>query len=354
MMDHPGDDAVIALAASYLALAIRRARRWFLDTQSEHYGRFDLRWAMNVGIPSAGYDDDSVRRCFMAAAMAAWHLSLGNAPIHEDRARSVAKAALRPEFDPGVPIGVIPEVAAEVVGYARSPLRQPGLHILVDVGASTLDICGFILHEAGGEDRYELPTALVERLGVLALHQRRLDALAAELPSDTLMGVNPADPFASIPTSATAYARNGSMRLSDLAAADKEHIGACRRALMATVLALKQRRDPNSSRWRYGLPVFLCGGGSRLDTFVDVVNQADGSMRTNCIGAGIEIRRLPRLSDLATADLPEEFSDRLAVAYGLSFDELDIGQINPPSSFPDIEPREARDREGAFVSKDQV
>ena len=70
-------------------------------------------------------------------------------------------------------VDVVPEIAAEVVGYARSKHRREGLHVMVDVGASTIDICGFVLHAADGEDgdQYHLLTALVKRLGLHELHR---------------------------------------------------------------------------------------------------------------------------------------------------------------------------------------
>lgn len=94
------------------------------------------------------------------------------------RDRVAALLQRQGEVTPHPAIEVVPEVAAQAVGYARSTLRDPGLHLLVDVGATTLDICGFILHQAEGRDRYELLTTTVERLGALELHRERLGALS--------------------------------------------------------------------------------------------------------------------------------------------------------------------------------
>jgi hypothetical protein len=45
---------------------------------------------------------------------------------------------------------------------------------------------------------------------------------------------------------------------------------------------------------------------------------------------------------------------RLAVAYGLSFDSFDIGEIQPPSEIGDLQPKARRPESQAFVSKDDV
>ncbi|MGH7389677.1 MAG: hypothetical protein ACREM3_09510 [Candidatus Rokuibacteriota bacterium] len=45
---------------------------------------------------------------------------------------------------------------------------------------------------------------------------------------------------------------------------------------------------------------------------------------------------------------------RLSVAYGLSFDALNIGRVSPPHESPDLPPPRKRQTEDRFVSKDQV
>lgn len=354
MMKHPNDADVAAFAAGYLAHVIRLSRQWFLETQSEGYGGYELRWSFNLGIPSAGYDDASIREAFRRVAKVAWQLSIEETDIQWSRARAITEREIAAGFDAGIEIDVIPEVAAEVVGYARSPLRVPGLHILVDVGASTLDICSFILHDREGQDRYALPTALVEQLGVIHLHQRRLAVLDGGPCAPIVQAMDVSDPLAIIPATAVEYAEPGRGLRERLAAVDQHHADECRRALMRTIVDLKTRREPNSKRWSEGLPIFLCGGGSRMNCFQQVINDADERMVALSIGAGILVRKLPRPEDLKDEDVSEDVFDRLAVAYGLSFDALDIGTIVPPSEIEDVPDRAPNDWESRFVSKEQV
>ena len=202
LMDHPRDVTARAQAAAYLGLTLRTARRRFLATQRKYYGSFRIRWALNLGIPSAGYDDEECRGAFRAVAQTAWALSLRPDLPMEGGAVAALGAAGR---DSAVQIDVVPEIAAEVVGYARSRHRREGLHVMVDVGASTVDICGFVLHARDGDDRYELLTALVERLGVRELHLRRMGAIkAAGVRLRPSVPVS-LDSFAAIPDSASGY-----------------------------------------------------------------------------------------------------------------------------------------------------
>ena len=62
---------------------------------------------------------------------------------------------------------IIPEIAAGAVGYALSDLRREGLHVMVDIGASTVDVCSFLLHEKEGNDRYSLLISRCSETGVL-------------------------------------------------------------------------------------------------------------------------------------------------------------------------------------------
>ena len=129
------DKGSTAGAVAFVALALREARRVFLQTQADTYGRIRLRWAMNLGIPSAGYDDEGIRSRFLEVARAAWLSSLR--PEVNSTTIEAAIAASKTYASGEAPIAVVPEVAAEMVGYARSRYRRPGLHAVIDIGAST-------------------------------------------------------------------------------------------------------------------------------------------------------------------------------------------------------------------------
>ena len=130
------DEDSMAWAVAFMALALREARGVFLETQKDSYGGIPLRWAMNLGIPSAGYDDEVIRSRFLEAAKAAWRASLLCEVSGNTVANATAEAKASASDD--MAIAVVPEVAAEMVGYARSRYRRAGLHLVIDIGASTL------------------------------------------------------------------------------------------------------------------------------------------------------------------------------------------------------------------------
>ena len=353
LMDEPGRCEARARAAAYLGLTLRTARQWLLDTQKGVYGGFHLRWALNIGIPSAGYDDTKVRDAFGFVARAAWMLSLRPGLPTLD----IAIEALRGagcESDTETPIEVIPEIAAAVVGYARSRYRREGLHVMVDVGASTIDICGFVLHSHDGDDQYELLTASVQRLGVQELHLRRMAEIKAA--GAWVRSCIPAllDPFTAIPDAGSKYVDAPSELLCEkLNEIDKAYVNECTNALMRVLGYLRKSRDPRSPHWESGLPVFMAGGGSNFRCVSEAVEQAHKLFTTATTAKGIDPERLPFLGTLTNADISDEMVGRLGVAYGLSFDRPDIGEIHPPHEIEDISPMPRRPRIEA-LSKDQV
>lgn len=344
------EDDAIGRAAAYLALTLREARARFLTAERETYGRFEVRWALNLGIPSAGYDDELIRGRFLRVARVAWWLSGGSEPPTWDSVTEALRQEPLATFNSGIAIEVVPEVAAQAVGYARSTLRDPGLHLLVDVGASTFDVCGFVLHEREGQDRYELFTATVDRLGVLELHRARLAVLGCLTGSDGDECVA-YDPLMPVKETLDDYHPGCSCTPPDV---DAEF---CRRAtgvVMRHLIDLKRRRDPLSRRWTTGLPVFLCGGGSGMDLFHRLVNDADARFRATTTARGLLLRTLPKPEHLLNDDVGEALFHRLSVAYGLSFDALNIGRVSPPHETEDVPPPPRRRIEDAFISKDQV
>ena len=181
LMNNPGSRETRARAAAYLGLALQAARQWFFDSEHDVYERFHLRWGAEPG-DSVGRVRRRARTrgvlCSGACRLAALAPPGSSNPQRGNRRAFTDAERGRDSLEQ---VAVVPEIAAAVVGYARSKHRREGLHVMVDVGASTIDICGFVLHPAGGEDgdQYHLLTALVKRLGLHELHLRRTRAVEA-------------------------------------------------------------------------------------------------------------------------------------------------------------------------------
>ena len=342
-----------ACAAGYVALVLREARRWFLNTQSESYGDDDIGWELNLGMPSAGYDDSEIRREFEAIAEAAWLLSLEPRPLTLQDADNSLGPARSHRGRANIEAGVVPEVAAQVVGYAKSHHREEGLHVLVDLGASTLDICSFRLRSDAEGDAYPLLTANVKRLGLLELHHRRQIATQGRPPFDSV----PEDIIIGLPDWRPEQFDDPDLR-ARLYECDRQFRTACVRVLSGAIRDLRRRRDRYSSRWEEGLPIFMCGGGAQSRVFSEFLRQANREATRYWNMKGLINRQMP-LPGLLGGDgimLTENtVLSRLSVAYGLSYDRINIGRIEPPGEVPDVPPPPPSGQpDDVFIGKEQV
>src|SRR5690606_19730150 len=175
-----------AIAAIYLALVLRYCRKWFLETKAglvRHFGR--LVWSVNLGVPSPCIEDNEQNRSFRRVGKTAWLLStLPEDTISFSRAREELDRVDDPDYwDPSdesiCDFDIIPEIAAGAVGYALSDRRRDGLHVMVDIGASTVDICTFLLttDKEVLTDRYSLLIADVQEYGIARVHDERIRAI---------------------------------------------------------------------------------------------------------------------------------------------------------------------------------
>jgi hypothetical protein len=328
---------------------VRHSRQWFLRQEHSAIRSGDVRWRVNLGIPSPGYGDEKVRSAFERVARGAWAFSEASAPP----SIQLAAEMLRSERPVGARIAVVPEVVAEAVGYARSPLRRSDLHLLIDVGATTLDVCGFILFDPNREeDQYTILTARVERLGTHQLHSRRLNATSTSEWRPEIAAMDLSDPLLVIPDSIREYWKHDPVT-PDVDHVDDNFQKDCVDVLATCLHHLKVKRYPNSPAWKLGIPVLLCGGGAEMPFYRRVIEQANARCQASWQMAHFSEISLPVPEAMAQAGVSGDLFRRLAVAYGLSFDRFEIGRILPPDTVAIPEPTKPRKRP-SFIDKDQV
>lgn len=374
LMDDPDQDilssvnmsiTVSEVAAGYISLVIRLARAWFLKHTESIYKKTHIHWHLNLGIPSKNYDDLVKRKSFQAIAMAAWRISLLDLPISMTKVKKVLREAheytdtglkeseteefksqwLHPDF-----VSTHPEVIMEVFGYASSPLRTSGLHLIVDVGATTLDAATFIIHKNEEEYVFPILETAVERLGTMMLHNKRVCALKT-LMEESLSEINAIDPTRPLPDLSHYVVRASDKQIHE---SEESFYIECSKMISKAVKNTKRHRDPNSSVWQEELPVFICGGGGRLPSYRTMITE----LGIRCAEAwndfrGFAIREIPKPEKLSAPDLPHKDYDRLAVAYGLSFTSDEIGEVIPESKISNIVKQSAVSNiDDRFVSKD--
>ncbi len=340
------------LCAAYLALIVRLARSWFSRTTSAIYGRTALLWQLNLGVPSSSLSDSNQIDVFKQVARAAWALSQKEGPLHWRDVVAADQASLSDSFAFGLDrdhLNVYPEIAAEVSGYARSDARQSGLHLMVDIGASTLDVSTFILFDREGADNFSFLVTDVQKRGSFYLHRSRVESLERLIrarfdPLDMLEPI-PDDARELLPTDA------------DAASIDGAFSSECRTVLGQVISTTKANRAGGEPQFRprepTSLPVFFCGGGSLVKFYGRVLTAFDRSLRKSMNVGAFDIQPLPMPRRLNAPELATHDYHRLAVAYGLSFRYLDLATVIPPAAIPNLGSSTER-ASAEMVTKDMV
>lgn len=351
------DTEVEVLTVAYLAKVIRLSRNWFLNNQRRAFGHAKIDWQLNIGIPSTGHELENKKKQFKSLAISAWWLSVQKGDI----TMTLAEKSLRIINDADTHltdihpanINVIPEIVAEVIGYARSDRRNNGLHLMIDIGAGTVDIASFNLGNNDEGDKYSIFTGDVRWLGAFELHKQRINFVKERMGHWLGIISNSEDPVKAIPNDANEYVPDiDSLGISN-SLLDSEFFTKYKQALQQTVVHVRKKRDPNSLHWNTGIPVFICGGGSHIAFYESVTKHVNDWWVDNNT-AGLKIIQLPMPSNFEAPNLAENQFHRLAVAYGLSFPEYDIGIIYPPHEIPDITPPTKKDFGDVFIDKDHI
>ncbi|MGM0597689.1 MAG: hypothetical protein ACQES9_11700 [Myxococcota bacterium] len=335
------------LAAGYIALVIQIAREWFLNHAEQVYKQKRIHWQINIGIPSESYSDANLSKIFQTITMAAWRVSLEeNITIGKTR-KAIYHAKnhiqtggskldvddqnshwLHPDF-----VEPHPEVIMEVVGYSRSPQRTSGLHLLIDVGASTMDIASFNIHEKQGENIFPLFETSVEKYGTLMLHKNRIKTINEYIKAE-FNSIKDIDHAAPVPD--LSHYKFELNRL-ELLEADQIFFQKCSANIGEIIKKTHLKRAPMAQAWIDGLPVFICGGGSQNSSYKDMIKKLESQiLHGRNDFNGFIIKELPTPNQLEAPDLSHSGFDRLAVAYGLSFTSDEIGSIIPENEIEDI------------------
>jgi hypothetical protein len=369
--------AAEALTA-YIALVLIEVREWFWSEKQSDYKSVKIDWQLNIGMSSRSYDDNKLNDLMKHVALAGWNLTLNQAETINVKDLKPAMVTANHQISNSVfderdqqihPDNVcpIPEIIAQVVGYARSPMRQDGMYLIVDIGASTMDVSNFIIHQNEGDDLYSILVAEVEKLGASILHRYRItcaetiireyfsDVDGEKFKKDALKTIRQSfDGIAPPPKIEDHFPALPKEALRDFRKASGEFVAECSRIIRKVIKESMFKRNPKSTAWQYGLPVFLCGGGSQIGTYQSIIPHAEQKLSSTSFH-GFEQMQIPKPANLETADIPPRDYHRMSVAYGLSFPCIDIGEIIPPGSIPDlICDSKIRNVSDNFIDKDMV
>lgn len=296
-------DAVI-----FVALSLRFAHQWLMGTSEE--AREGVRWNLHLGLPARAWDDGVAARNFKVVARAARKLAARSGPI----SRSAVVAVLREREGSNSPaVSVFPEFACQLYSYLESPERADDLHMLVDIGAGTLDIASFNVFPKDDELLLPIFSSEVHLLGAHYLIAALAGREGRGVWEDSDSSLDDQSVAIRTEETVTAVAERRSLYLSSVTSA------------YGSVAADAKRAYPTSPAFRGGscIRLFLCGGGSRIPALRDHFHQIAIAYERHGVRYGV--------SDLVTprgivGQIGDRF-DRLSVAYGLSQLAPNIGNV---------------------------
>lgn len=330
----------IELAAAYVGLVLKRIQKWFLSNKKDDYLNNSIKWQMNIGVSSRNTDNSQLSENMRIIGLAGWNLSLLDSKqlfltdvkraVETARNQLVAKA-----YDPNVGqihpdyVNAFPEIIAEVIGYMKSPYKQDGMYLLIDIGSSTLDVSTFTCYAPDEDDAFSIWTAEVERLGVMKLHQHRIQKIKGIAGAD-MHNFPQFDGITAIPSIETYV--NG-LSIEDLNEIDQEFFDECSRLIRRVLRETKEKRNPLAPEWNSVFPVFLCGGGALLESYKQLIKDVTNKLAPANYDLHFSNREIPIPNEICSGS---SNLNRIAVAYGLSYPRAELGPVKSPEAIEDF------------------
>jgi hypothetical protein len=253
---------------------------------SEHFA------LINIGIPVAVRDDERAFAEFSRIVATSYKLAAHANKLRLNKIKT--ELAVAPTTLPGF-LQLVPELTAAIAGYAADPMVQPGAHMLIDVGASTLDLVAFNLQ---AEQKAAVFTAGVDLFGSGALQVAREAGVPDEVFTQACFHL-----FHEVYGKAKADHRAPSL------------------------FKLGRRKLP--------VQLVITGGGCDTTVHSQYINLLP---REQVLGA----LTLKRPSPPARILKEECDQSRLLLAYGLTRDVTELHQLRLPSEIEDLPPPPAQ------------
>lgn len=305
------DPAAVDTAILFVAQAMRYVQRWTRENAARASST-RIRWRLHLGLPSAAAEGP-LQSLFLSIGSVGYRMAIASGPL---RRSSIAE--YRVESIPQVT--VLPELQAQLNVYHRSKQRQNDLHVLVDVGAGTLDCAFFLDHKTDAHgDVIAVMGCRVERLG-----SHYLLAAMAGIAGEKCEW---SDGDSSLDNAAIS-ARTGD---------GQADIGFRRGKYRSRFeKAFEESYREAYGRYRIGpvnlkeqpLRVFMCGGGSRIEWIWEIVekNLQQQFVKHGRV-SGFRPTELPR-PDAGSFVYDGTAYDRMSVAHGLCESKINLGSIH--------------------------
>lgn len=353
LMEDPTNNHARQRLVAFIALSLRQISAWFHTAHGNTYGRSNLLWSLNVGVPAA--ESGRLSDVMELLGWAGWIAAASEAPIDDEligkameRAENLINEVADPAPSEDVEVGTIPEIAAQIYGYVRSDAFDPNaqnLFILADVGAGTVDCAMFKVRPDKHSEEFLFYEKSVEPLGVTSLHIHRLKwwqqaFTELEHAPDTLVEAIDAelkqiDSTRPVPDKFSKYFNGVTVKSSPKGPLGLHNPDAeFDQRLRAQIQDGTLEKGRQTGGWHVealkDTPFLLSGGGSR-NKFYERIKE--GLRHHPSLGyLRLNPKPLVLPSNIKAPGLARQDWDRLSVAYGLSFGSVGKATFVPAVS----------------------
>jgi hypothetical protein len=315
------------LSITFLALVLRYIRHELLINNSSIFKNYDIQWELNIGLPTNHWDNQVLKKTYQHIARCAWALSEQGAIISIEKAQdmfnSIDKKSCALENHN---IGIFPEFIAQISSYVKSPQRRQEsyLHLLVDIGAGTVDIVTFNVHAIDDEDIFPIFEADVCKLG--AHYFIKAIASESENPPPVWMDHDAQDDLQNL-------AAKYSIPFQDLNSLYDLFANNISTKIKSVLGATKRVRYPTAPAWINGIPTIFSGGGCHIAVYQSAMERVKSIYKIEEVIPPIPQDLISKISDT-------DLFQRLSVAYGLSYNQFDLGKIKAKGDVENMLPTE--------------
>ncbi len=301
-----------------------------------------------MGLPSADHLNSEHKSIFEKLASVAWYISASNEKVTYsvvEKALGIPDDEINASQD-AAEVQVIPEIAAQIYGYVVSSSFDPNdqnIYLMVDIGAGTVDSCLFkVEKKPGGKWGFVFYTTEVQPNGVMNLNRNRLDWWKKVITDNPYhFSIKPnfldqlkfyTDRLTQIPEKISDYFSNLSLAFNSNES-DPDYIFFMKRVVpqvRGRTLYKAWQENLLTQNNLVGIPMYLCGGGSRMTFYKKLNLELENFPGVTWLKA--TSRDLQKPDRLIAEGLMNVDYDRLSVAYGLSFIEVNtvLKAVAPP------------------------
>lgn len=353
---------------AFLALVLQQIRAWLLSEHSDKYNG-SIIWSMTLGLPVLFNQKAHLAEPFKDLGTAAWIASTNNKISEFNVEKAIARAEFLknnddPDYYEDIEVDVKPEIAAQIYGFVSSAAYDPSarnIYLMVDIGAGTSDAS--IFHLKRNEKRpqqadFSIFKTSIEPYGVMNWHSERIEWLLTNMQeykttnSELLYELKKiqwiTDSIEPVPNKLDGYFNNITIQKTHDQCPDKLFYDKVKKQIITETYMHCEQKNLIERAQLTGIPMFLCGGGSRIPMYKKLETDMKGAENYSWFCAIVQ--QLNKPESLQAPGIKHKDYDRLSVAFGLS--QMGVGTIT--YEVPAIEKSSPANYQSRYISKDSL